>query len=343
MRKYLDYQGTDHELRIKSVVARETLKGYIYIEARSMSDVQAAVDKMNNIYASKISIVPMEEMVDVVTIRKKVVALRPGSWVRISRGKFKGDLAQVVDVFENEDTAEVKVIPRMAPEKKESGPKRKAGVAREPPRLLVFKDLDRAEIRHLNEGRFNYKGDIFDDQGFQYRTVKLNLLHTDGVRPSLEELARFSVTAEGERERAALVSSITDQADDQSMYAFSVGDRVVVNEGELKNALGTVLTVDRNSVVVTMQDEALGEVTFEPSKLSKFYQLGDHVKVIRGKHKDDMGMITQVQDQVITIFSDLSLEQISVFSKDIQSVGEVSMTDNQQGGVYKLHDFVQVG
>ena len=95
MRKYLDYESTDHPLRIKSAVVRDTLKGYIYVEARSMGDVQQALDKMNHVYLSRIALVPLEEMTDVLTIRKRSLSVKTGSWIRSTRGKYRGDLAQV--------------------------------------------------------------------------------------------------------------------------------------------------------------------------------------------------------------------------------------------------------
>jgi transcription elongation factor SPT5 len=96
LRKYLEYEDTDHPLRIKSVVCRETLKGYIYIEARSMGDVQSAIDKVNNVYASKIVLVPRDEMTDVLAVKARQISIKAGAWVRPNRGKYKGDLAQVV-------------------------------------------------------------------------------------------------------------------------------------------------------------------------------------------------------------------------------------------------------
>lgn len=99
MRKYLDYQDTSHSLRIKSAVCRETLKGYVYIEARSMGDVQTAIEKVNNVYASRIALVPRDEMTDVLTVKSKPVSVKAGAWVRVSRGKYKGDLGQVGDVY----------------------------------------------------------------------------------------------------------------------------------------------------------------------------------------------------------------------------------------------------
>lgn len=65
-----------------------------------MSDVQFALDKLNNVYASKITLIPIDEMVDVLTVKKKAAVLLPGSWIRFTRGKLKGDIGQVGGFFD---------------------------------------------------------------------------------------------------------------------------------------------------------------------------------------------------------------------------------------------------
>ena len=117
---------------------------------------------------------------------------------------------------------------------------------------------------------------------------------------------------------------------------------MAIVEGDLINAQGTVLKVEQDTIILQMKDDALGEIYIEPKKLTKLFQLGDHVKVVRGRYKDDMGMITQVNGNVVTVFSDLSMQQFSVFMKDIQSAADVSITENQ-ATLYRLHDFVQLG
>eukprot|EP00158_Paraphelidium_tribonemae_P006172 Partr_v1_DN27710_c0_g1_i2_m67689 putative The SPT4-SPT5 complex mediates both activation and inhibition of transcription elongation, and plays a role in pre- mRNA processing. This complex seems to be important for the stability of the RNA polymerase II elongation machinery on the chromatin template but not for the inherent ability of this machinery to translocate down the gene len=141
MRKYLQYQGSETPLNIKSVIARDGLKGYIYVEARSQSDVQRAIDKMNNIYASKITLIPVEEMVDVLTVKQRVTGLKPGSWVRMKRGKYKGDLAQVV-MASGGETIEIKLVPRLDFGEKPSKEDRKRKVtARPAQRFFNQKDV----------------------------------------------------------------------------------------------------------------------------------------------------------------------------------------------------------
>ena len=45
-------------------------------------------------------------------------------------------------------------------------------------------------------------------------------------------------------------------------------------------------------------------------QLQKFFKTGDHVKVIAGNHEGATGMIVKVQNNVITILSDTSREDV---------------------------------
>jgi len=48
------------------------------------------------LYKSSIRLIPTNEMVDVLTVRKKEPPkILPGSWVRLKRGVYSGDLAEV--------------------------------------------------------------------------------------------------------------------------------------------------------------------------------------------------------------------------------------------------------
>ena len=95
MRKFIEKQTSQRPLSIFSCFARDSLKGYIYVEAMQQAHVQEAIERMTGIYGSKLSLVPVKEMVDVLSVKKKDVPINLGSWVRIKRGKYSGDLGQV--------------------------------------------------------------------------------------------------------------------------------------------------------------------------------------------------------------------------------------------------------
>ena len=84
-------------LQIKSVVAPEHVKGYIYVEAYKQTHVKQAIEGVGNLrlgYWNQ-QMVPIKEMTDVLKVVKEVANLKPKSWVRLKRGIYKDDIAQV--------------------------------------------------------------------------------------------------------------------------------------------------------------------------------------------------------------------------------------------------------
>ena len=53
MRKYIAYLHTDEPLQIKSVVAPEGVKGYIYIESYKQTHVKQALEGVSNLKLGK--------------------------------------------------------------------------------------------------------------------------------------------------------------------------------------------------------------------------------------------------------------------------------------------------
>lgn len=85
-------------LQIKSVVAPDHVKGYIYVESYKQTHVKAAIEGIGNLRMGfwNQQMVPIKEMTDVLKVVKEVTNLKPKSWVRLKRGLYKDDIAQVV-------------------------------------------------------------------------------------------------------------------------------------------------------------------------------------------------------------------------------------------------------
>jgi hypothetical protein len=60
-----------------------------------MIECSQAISGLNDVFATKVSLVPLKEMTDVLKTTRKAPALKRGDWVRMKRGIYKGDLAQV--------------------------------------------------------------------------------------------------------------------------------------------------------------------------------------------------------------------------------------------------------
>ena len=68
---------------------------------------------MRNVFSWGIKLVPIKEMTAVLAVPKKTSGLQREGWVRIKRGTYKGDIAQVVEMDESRGRAVVKLIPRL--------------------------------------------------------------------------------------------------------------------------------------------------------------------------------------------------------------------------------------
>lgn len=69
MRKFLAYQNTNEPLQIKSVIAPEGVKGYIYIEAYKQTHVKAAIDNIGNL---RMGIWKQQVRSDTISIKKSI-------------------------------------------------------------------------------------------------------------------------------------------------------------------------------------------------------------------------------------------------------------------------------
>jgi transcription elongation factor SPT5 len=102
-------------LGITSAFQRDSLEGYLYVEARKSAFVAEAVKDIANVYASNLILVPIQEMPDLLRVKQQTVDLAQGSYVRIKTksSKYAGDLAQVDNVDEDGVLARLRLVPRL--------------------------------------------------------------------------------------------------------------------------------------------------------------------------------------------------------------------------------------
>lgn len=350
MKRYFDRQGSANSLDTLSAFARETLKGYIYVEARRQAHVQEALNNIPNVYMSTLMLVPIKDMVDSISVQKKEVEIPLGGWVRVKRGTYAGDLAQVMQISDSQDQARVKVVPRLDLETSphdDDMKKRKKGV-RPPPKLFNPERLANRSLSSLQKKGpyWVYNGDHYRD-GYLEKYMKVATLQIEDVNPTLDEIARFAGNGElnGEDgERSIDLTSLSSMAinNAQAQTLFQNGDVVSVIEGDMIHSWGTVESVVDSSVVVSLDMDGTKKRVTLPSKLlRKKFKEGDHVKVINGRFKDESGMVLNIQDNIVTLLSDASLKEVRVFAKDLREAAEV-MFGKTVIGNYELHDLVQL-
>ena len=346
MRKYLMNEYNENPLVIQSAIYRENLKGYVYIESFKQAHVQHALDKVTGVYASKITLVPIKEMVDVMNISKKESNLKVGSWVRVKRGKYQNDLAQVVDLIDSNEIVRIKIVPRIdfnatksSEQQLTAKEKRKLALVNRPAQKMFnpqeISQIDRS-IRK-SRGYWLFRGDTFLN-GYLEKDVRISSLECENINPSLEEVTQFTGGVEPENLKDNPVPGI----EAGNNVKFMEGDTVEVIEGDLSSLRGVVESVRDDSVTVKPKNSDIKEtLVFSSSQLRKYFEAGDHVKVINGKYEGETGMVVGVSDNIVTLFSDLTMKELQVFARDLRDASEVTTVSNYIGN-FDFHDLVQI-
>lgn len=343
MQKYID-KGS--QLQIKSAVALDHLKNYIYVEAEKESHVREACNGLRSIFSQKVQLVPIKEMTDVLSVESKVVDLATDAWVRMKLGIYKGDLAKVVEVDNVRQRVTVKLIPRIdlqaiADKMDGNVVKKKSFVP--PPR---FFNIDEAREMHIRVERRRFGGvnyEFIDNMkfrdGFLYKTVSLKSISTQNIHPTFEELEKFRAPGEDAEGDFAGLSTLFAN---RKKGHFMKGDAVVVVKGELKNLMGWVEKVEDENVHVRPSLKGLPEtLAFNEKELCKYFKAGDHVKVVSGDQEGATGMVVKVEGHVLIIVSDTTNEHIRVFADHVVESSEVTAGVTKIGD-YELHDLVSL-
>lgn len=209
MRKFLTYQNTDDPLQIKSIVAPEGVKGYIYVEAYKQTHVKAAINNVGNLRMGqwKQEMVPIKEMTDVLKVVKEQTGLKPKQWVRLRRGQYKDDIAQVDYVDMAQNSVHLKLLPRIDYTRLRGALRTTQsdadGGKRKPKRKPPAKPFDPEAIRAIggevtSDGDFLiFEGNRYSRKGFLYKNFLMSAILAEGVKPTLAELERFEEQPEG--------------------------------------------------------------------------------------------------------------------------------------------------
>lgn len=298
-------------------------------------------------------------MPDLLKTKQKKVEISPGGWVRIKRGKYAGDLAQILDTTENGEDVALKFIPRIDLTPKDEGvftgsdgKKRKKGqstpLAFRPPQRFfnpeeIGKIYGKKEVTKRPGNILVFRNDTYKD-GYCEKDIKLSGLILEEVQPTIDELTRFLGDGKEGGSSGLDLSTIADAARKAAKSTLQPGDHVEVFEGDQRGIYGTVEWIANNVATVKPHaDMELEGTTVEvkSSSIRKRFRPGDHVKVMNGTNADETGLVTHVKDDVLTFLSDLSTQEVTVFSKDVREAAEVGSGVNVIGQ-YELHDLVQL-
>ncbi|KAL4704654.1 hypothetical protein ACJJTC_013438 [Scirpophaga incertulas] len=333
MRKFIAYQCSEEPFLIKSVVAPEGVKGYIYIEAYKQTHVKAIIDNVGTLRMGiwKQDMVPIKEMTDVLRVVKEQSGLKPKQWVRLKRGLYKDDIAQVdyVDLAQNQ--VHLKLLPRIDYTRLRGALRtvqsESEAAKRKKKRRPAAKPFDPEAIRAIggevtSDGDFLiFEGNRYSRKGFLYKNFTMSAILAEGVKPTLTELERFEEQPEGlDIELAAPARD-----DPAGLHSFSMGDNVEVCAGDLANLQARIVAIDGAMITVMPKHDALKDpLVFKPNELRKYFKQGDHAKVLAGRYEGDTGLIVRVEPQRVVLVSDLTMHELEVLPRDLQLCSDMA-------------------
>lgn len=359
MKRLSASRETRNPLQVTAAFEREgPMRGSIYVEAWNQQAVMDACDNINNLYPrTKVMLIQAKEMPELLRVKKDKEVER-GSYVRVKKGTYAGDLAEVIDV-RGDGTVDVRLIPRVdygqnddinAPGGDGKRKRPGGGIPPRPPaRLFNEAEAKKKMARFLSTGpsithrTVYFKNKEYQD-GYLIDNMRLNLLQIENVNPTLEEVSKFASKGEDgstniDLDRIARALKQTNRGAD-----FLPGDNVEIFEGEQQGVHGRAVAVRGDVVSIKVSEGDLeGQTVDAPvTSIRKMFKIGDHVKVTgASKYQDEVGMVTKVSQDRVTFLSDSTLQEIEVFSKDLREAADQS---GMQQGVSKfdLYDLVQL-
>lgn len=315
-------------VQIYSAFYSPHLRGYIYIEAEKENDIRLFIRGIRGISPWQIALVPVAQMPQVFTASQidasKKVILKVGDWVRIKRGLYSKDLAQIEEV--RDDVYTVKIKPRLAlgDEKAAKANSKDEKKARSRPVARWFNKFDiensggvligtmQKLTRHGHISFYVIEDELYRD-GFLHKTFKKGWFTVgDNVRPTEHELQDWR-GAPPPTENTRPPADLDQVPDDQLMPPpvvvprktaappplFQEGEIVIVNKGDLMNLRGVITQAIAGQPSVLIKpfgvDGMEGEISIAIAVLSRYFEIGDYVQVIGGEHEGDTGNILKIQ------------------------------------------------
>ena len=272
--------------------SRPSIPGVVYIECEDPQDIRRIFQHVHTVYTTRpVTLVSPNECVQLVNMPTAENPLSEGTWVRIKRGRYKGDVGYITRVRKN---AEVRLllVPRIH---YQEGP-----TWTRPPQDLFRVDLARAvfgedKVVRLADDTFLFQEKRFEG-GLLSHSFSRGALTMEGAFPLLEEIELFSQSPRWDaRARLKWESDVV-------AAALRVDDRVEITEGELKGAVGRVTKKDNDRVEVQPLSHFLGQRPFDvdlrvcllPSQVRRIFKIGDYIQVRCGNHAGKYGYIVDL-------------------------------------------------
>jgi transcription elongation factor SPT5 len=297
--------------------------GSIYVEAKSPNDALMAIRDLNG--------VPKRPRIDFVSLEERSALLgcqfkdiEAGTWVRISRGRYRNDLAYVQCVNGVENEATVLLVPRLSPDGvlqagKASRKEKEKVPARVRPHPCLFNPPPSgASCRRLDDGRVEFKGQVFRcgllEMNLSYHRLML-------ASPTAEELDVFG------RSHGVEASVIGKSWSNHSVTALTPDAVARIVSGEQSGLVGEVLNIAGDICQFRSLSPPQSIIDVHLSNIRIHFNVGDYVRVKAGIFVGSVGWVTQVEQRpdvdIVTFIDEAMIKkgeakEVSIFRRSLQ-------------------------
>jgi transcription elongation factor SPT5 len=298
---------------VASVIGRRSLPGWIFLEAEHLTDVHHLCKDVHHIFLSNTHPADSQDILAYLTESPAHVPTE-GSWIRIHKGPYTGDLAFVIDILSGGLEVTVRIVPRinLNPGDVSTGKRKRGKASSEIPAEAAKKPDQRlfdpstvAAVYGENSVEPRNQVFIFQDEIYRDGLLEIDI---DGPfmegHPTREELMLFAKcpTVPPEYIKTAL--------DLLSATELRNGDTVKIIAGQLNGSIGKIQN-HRTTEADIFIDGLKEAVAIPISYLRRCFAIGDHVKVVMGDEKGSTGMVTSITQDIVGVWDIDQAQQVS--------------------------------
>uniref|UniRef100_A0AC35TMJ0 KOW domain-containing protein n=1 Tax=Rhabditophanes sp. KR3021 TaxID=114890 RepID=A0AC35TMJ0_9BILA len=176
--------------------------------------------------------------------------------------------------------------------------------------------------------------------GFLYKWFNVMNIYSLGVIPSIDEIKMFKVAPEH-----ALDDGFERKRMEFEYMKYQIGEKVIIRSGEMSGCKGVIFDIKNQNISIkpiNVGQAVAKNLIVKSSNVSKYFDIGDHVKCESGKVLDS-GIVVKASDRTDTIIflSDLTRDDVEVLANDCLISGHVS-AGVDSCGKFSYLDFVKI-
>ena len=305
-------QRATSEHKIRSAFTRGSVRGSIYVEGILDDNMMSLLNLTPGIVRKQSGVVRQiidsSEWVKLLTMQDPMTVVKPGQWIRVHNGVYKGDLGFVTHV--EAWGAQVLVVPRLKTPELQADTllKRKRTAIRPEPRLFdptTFSSVFGHEPKLQYNGTYISRGRVFD-HGLLWLDLDLHSISPNFTGVPSQVLGLFKLSL-----HPSLTGSVFPVPEE---WIFEEGERVRVCSSKKEATITAVKSTHLEVDLAT--NEGIEAVSW--FNIRKVFSTGDFVTVTRGPSSGTMGWVERIADDTVSLLEYKEKGNLSTSSDDIK-------------------------